>query len=336
LCFHPPIASHQRPKEEKEERLRPYARLLLAAGVGLWIVSSAAPVGADPVPGPALAESPQELAKALSCPEKFRGTHEPILLVHATTETGERNWSSNYGRVLPTLGYDVCTVELVDLARGDIQASAERTVYAIRTMAARSGQKVQVVGHSQGPLEVRWAIKWWPDIHLLVDDLVGIAAPYHGWRQTDIYCGSACVPALWQMRMESNFMGALNAGDETPGDVSYTSVYTITDELVQPFETANLDGGSNITVQDVCPGRAVEHIEMVFDAATYAVVLDALTHPGPAELSRVDRGACLQRTMPGVTAADLVAGEVDFWTFAPRALGEHQVDREPAVAPYAS
>jgi triacylglycerol lipase len=317
--------------------------LLAAASavLSLLVPTISEPAGASgyaehAYPGPRLAESPDTLAKALTCPASFSGTHEPVLLVHATTETGRRNWSSNFARVLPKLGYDVCTVELVDEATGDIQASAERTVYAIRTVASRANRKVQVVGHSQGPLEVRWAIKYWPDIPNLVDDLIGIAAPYHGWRQTDIYCGSACVAALWQMRMESKFMGALNAGDETPGDVSYTSVYTLTDELVQPYSTADLEGGTNITVQDVCPGRVVEHIEMVFDASVYGLVLDALSHPGPADKSRFDRSLCLQVTMPGVSPADLAAGEADFWTHAPPKLGENQVKSEPPLARYAS
>lgn len=320
----------------------PRGAVLVIVAVGLLsllLPTTAGPAGADqavPLPiGPPLQESPDVLAKALTCPATFRRDREPILLVHATTETGHRNWSANYGRVLPDMGYDVCTVELVDEATGDIQASAERTVYAIRTMTARSKQKVQVVGHSQGPLEVRWAIKYWPDIAGKVDDLIGIAAPYHGWRQTDIYCSSACVPALWQMRMESKFMGALNSGEETPGGVSYTSVYTLSDELVQPYQTADLKGGANITVQDVCPGRPVEHIAMVFDAAVYGVVLDALTHPGPADAGRVDKGLCLKATMPGVTPADLMAGEADFWTHAPNKLGEHQVKGEPPLASYA-
>jgi hypothetical protein len=304
--------------------------------LSLLVPTTAAPAEILAEPGPPLKESADLLAKALTCPAAFSAENQPVLLVHATTETSKRNWGSNYARVLPGLGFDVCTVELVDEATGDIQASAERTVYAIRTMARESGKRVQVVGHSQGPLEVRWAIRYWPDITLLVDDLIGIAAPYHGWRQTDIYCGQACVPALWQMRMESKFMGALNAGDETPGDVSYTSVYTLTDELVQPYSTADLDGGANITVQDVCPGRVVEHIEMVFDAAAYGVVLDALNNPGPADKSRFDSALCAQRTMPGVTPADLMAGEVDFWTHAPAKLGENQVTSEPPVEAYAS
>jgi triacylglycerol lipase len=136
------------------------------------------------------------------------------------------------------------------------------------------------------------------------------------------------------MRMGSRFMSAANAGDETPGPVSYTSVYTMTDELVQPFQTADLRGGSNVAVQDVCPGRSVEHIAMVFDAAVFAVVMDALTHPGAADPSRVDRSSCLQSTMPGVQAPDLAAGEADFWTVAPAALNEHHVPAEPALAPY--
>ena len=320
--------------------MRPRIKLLVIATVTMVSLGLPRPAGASqpaslPI-GPPLQESPEILARALNCPETFQGKHEPVLLVHATTETGKRNWSSNFGRVLPTLGYDVCTVELVDEATGDIQLSAERTVYAIRAIHERTGQRVQVVGHSQGPLEVRWAIKYWPDIKLLVDDLIGIAAPYHGWRQTDIYCSSACVAALWQMRMESKFIGALNAGDETPGAVSYTSVYTLTDELVQPYSTADLDGGTNITVQDVCPGRVVEHIEMVFDAATYGLVLDALRHPGPANKGRFDKALCLQRTMPGVTPADLVAGEADFWSHAPAKLGENQLKSEPPLASYAS
>jgi triacylglycerol lipase len=117
--------------------------------------------------------------------------------------------------------------------------------------------------------------------------------------------------------------------------VSYTSVYALNDELVQPYQTAELKGGASIPVQDVCPGRVVEHIAMVFDVPVYGVVLDALTHPGPADAGRVDKGLCLQGTMPGVTPVDLTAGEVDFWTHAPAKLGEHQVKAEP-VAAYAA
>ena len=150
-----------------------------------------------------------------------------------------------------------------------------------------------------------------------------------------MFCAAGCVPALWQMKRESKFMAVFNRGDETPGDVSYTSVYTVTDELVQPFWTADLRGGVNLKTQDLCPGRVGEHHEMLYDAAAYGVVLDALTHSGPADLSRVDRTLCLRLTMPGTTTADLAAQEIETWTVGGAALLEHHVDREPPLADYA-
>jgi triacylglycerol lipase len=195
---------------------------------------------------------------------------------------------------------------------------------------------VQVIGHSQGPLEVRWAIRWWPDIRFLIDDLIGIAAPYHGWRETDLYCSSPCIPALWQMRMESRFMRAANVGDETPGPVSYSSVYTTTDELVQPYQTADLRGGSNIAVQDICPGRSGR-------AHPDGLRRRRLRHRhGRSHPSRPGRSNPHRpRDLPAehharVDASDLAAGEADFWSKAPTRLSEHQVASEPPLAAYAA
>ena len=53
-------------------------------------------------------------------------------------------------------------------------------------------------------------------------------------------------------------------------------------------------------VQDVCPGHAADHGSLLSDAVAYALVLDALTHSGPASPARVAGTTCLQTTMPGV------------------------------------
>jgi hypothetical protein len=208
-------------------------------------------------------------------------------------------------------------------------------VYAIRSLAERTHRKVQVIGHSEGPLPVRWALEWWPDLRHHVDDLIAIAAPYHGWIGTDAACAAGCGAALWQMRRSSQFMAAFNGGDETPGPVAYTSVYNIGDEVVQPSTTSRLDGAANIAMQDLCPGRVGEHYEMVYDAAVYAVVLDALTHRGPAELNRLDPAACAHLTMPGTTVADLSTGEFNGWVVGGPLLTQYQIKAEPAVAGYA-
>jgi len=289
--------------------------------------------------GPALRVTSVDAAGALSCPERFSGAHEPLLFIHGTSYTAEQAWSWNYGKVLPAAGYDVCTVQLPDLGRADIQVSAEYVVSAIRTIAQRSQRKVDLVSFSQGPMEARWALKWWPDVLDLVDDSIMMAAPNHGFAEADFFCTPSCVAPFWQMRVRSAFIRSLNQGDETPGDVAYTSVYSRTDQFLQPNVptdgTAALTGGTTIAVQDVCATRPVEHIAMVSDAVVYAVVMDAITHPGPADVRRISPSVCSQSVMPGVNQADADSDRNSFYQNAPVLLGEHHTPAEPPLAPYA-
>jgi triacylglycerol lipase len=292
-------------------------------------------------PGPSLQVPEGKLASALSCPDRFSGAHEPVLLIHGTTYTPKTAWGWNYAKTLPGMGYDVCTVELPNLARDDIQVSTEYVVYAIRTIAQRSRSKVDVLSYSQGPMEARWALKWWPDTPTLVDDEIMMAAPNHGFRPGDVVCQPSCIPPFWQMKVGSHFIGALNQGDETPGEVSYTSIFSRTDQFVQPAvgggATAALDGAANVAVQDLCPGRYVEHIGVVPDAVFFAVAMDALARPGPADPGRIDRAVCTQDLMPGVSRHDADADRAQFYENAPSKLGhEHHSDAEPPLAAYAT
>jgi triacylglycerol lipase len=320
--------------------MRRLAVFAIACSVALTV---AAPAGAtQPVPspfpaaeGPPLQVPPATLAASLNCPGGFsHPEHEPVLLVHGTGATGELNWGWNYAKVLPTMGYDVCMVDLPNRALDDIQVSSEYVVSAIRTMARTSGRMVDVLGHSQGGIEPRWALKWWPDTQRLVDDDVMLASPNHGVYAADVWPPGVCTEACYQMRTTALFMAALNAGDETPGAVSYTSIYSTTDELVQPTTTASMNGAANIAIQDVCPGRPVEHASMAADAAAFALVMDAFTHPGPTDPGRVDRGVCAQGSFPGI---DPLAGfgELAREFVEARSFPYHPVAGEPPLAPYA-
>jgi len=309
----------------------------LGALAGMFV-----PAASQASTGPALRVSQELLGTALSCPASFSGTHEPVLLIHGTAGTGEA-WSWNYVKVLSGHGYDVCTVTLPDYAREDMQLSTEYVVYAIRNMAERAHGKVDVIGFSQGPLEPRWAIKWWPDIRERIDDLVLMAGVSHGFTETEAFCSSSCIRPFWQMKPDSKFLAALNSGDETPGDVSYTSVFSRTDQFVwltggkaDPWtDSASLQGAANIAIQDICPGRHAEHFQALYDAAYYAVVIDALAHPGPADSGRIDRAACLQSAMPGVDAAEAAEKSVQLHRDLYTRTGEHHTTSEPALAAYA-
>ena len=60
-----------------------------------------------------------------------------------------------------------------------------------------------------------------------------------------------------QQATGSAFLTHLNAGDETPGQVSYTVVQTRYDEVVIPYTSAFLAGANttNVLLQDALPAR---------------------------------------------------------------------------------
>jgi triacylglycerol esterase/lipase EstA (alpha/beta hydrolase family) len=310
-----------------------------SAVLGLAL-ATAAPVAAI---GPALVTNPADRDRAVRCPPVFTGAHEPVLFVHGTAGRSEDHWALGYSKILPDLGFDVCTVRLPELALGDIQLASEYVVHAVRAIAERSGKKVDVVGYSQGGLEPRWAIKYWLDVRYLVDDLVTLATPHHGAYSPDELCATgSCHPAVWQMRTGSSFIAALDAEDETPGTIDYTSIYSLDDELVQPAAptpTAALAGGTNIQIQDVCAGRSVSHGNEPFDAVVYALAVDALTHAGPGDPARAlaeHPDLCTQTFMPGLTPDDGAIAQEVVYGNGLEAVGLHpgQTSTEPAPAAY--
>jgi triacylglycerol lipase len=232
-------------------------------------------------------------------------------------------------------------VELPDRALGDIQTSAEYVVAAVRAIHGRSGRQVSLVSHSQGADEIRWSVRWWPDVRAQVDDLVTLEGINGDARLPSAECiPGRCYPAAWQFRPGAAFIDALKRVP-TPRGPSYTTIRSLTDEGVQPTwpESAAvgaIDGATNVLIQDICPGRAVEHAEALFDAAAIAVVMDALQHPGSADPARIGRAACGRVLANGIDAGratlDIATGVVDALV---RTKFGPQADREPPLRPYA-
>jgi triacylglycerol lipase len=315
------------------------ARLAALLAAALLLAGLVAPGSAAPRdPGPRLETPRAVLDDAVRCPDRL--TRKTVLLVHGTSVTADENWGWSYARALPHAGFDVCTVEMPDRLLVDIQTTAEFVVHAIRVVARRSGQRVSVVGLSQGALQPRWALRWWPDLRHLVDDYVSMAGTNRGSVFADGACAAkSCIASLWQQRTRgSAFQAVLNSGDTTPGDVSYTSVYSLTDEIIQPVApvpVGSIDGAVNIAVQDICPGRYVGHVQSIADAAYYAVVLDALTHRGPARPLRVDRHSCSQAFLPHVDPAEAAVRTAEVYVTAGVVQSQYEkVPAEPPLRPY--
>jgi triacylglycerol esterase/lipase EstA (alpha/beta hydrolase family) len=298
--------------------LRPLVSGLLAATVVLTLAPGTAAVAAGsgfaPLdrPGPALSVPRAELDAALSCTGNVSRGQQTVLFVPGTT-VNPRDYAWNWFRALDKLSRPHCTVTLPFDTTGDIQVAAEYVVSAIRTIYARTGRTVQVMGHSQGGTIPRFALRFWPDLRAEVDDYIAIAATNHGTVIVGPMCTAGCAPAIWQQGIDSSLMRAMNSGQETFAGISYTAIYTHTDQIVQP----NLDNrGStslhgpgaitNVATQDVCPANTADHIAIgTYDPVAYALALDALDHPGPANPRRIPPSVCTQMVMPGVEPSGL-------------------------------
>ena len=176
-------------------------------------------------------------------------------------------------------GFQVYVYELPGLGFGDIAASAQALGGYVNGLGFA---KVDVVGHSEGGLVSRYWIKNLGGT-AKVGRYVSLGTPQYGTYVANIIAflglGSCLgVPACQQMSIGSSFINQLNAGDDTPGSVRYTTVRTLQDELVRPVDNAELnDGATNVLVQSACPLRVVGHLGLVLDATVYSIVRQALT-----------------------------------------------------------
>lgn len=300
-------------------------------------------------PGPALHVPQDTLDNALSCTANARGSsREVVLFVPGTTATPEVNFGWNWFPAMDKLGQPHCSVSLPQNAMSDTQTSAEYVVNAIRKVHAISGKKIDIVGHSQGGTEPRFALRFWPELRGMVDDYIGLAATNHGSPLINAaLCTAAtgCSPSLWQQTMDSRYTQAMNSGQETFSGISYTQIYTRADEFVQPnlddHGTTSLHGGggdiTNVAIQDVCPtDLASEHLAVgTYDPVAYALARDALDHPGPAQPTRVNRDACGQLFMPGVDPVQFPGNYATMAsTVAEQLALSSKVANEPPLRPY--
>lgn len=309
------------------------ARLVVAAlaAAALACVALAAPAPAAetrpyaPVdlPGPALSPSPAALSAALRCADgNLAQGPTPVLFVPATGVTPEQNYEWNWKPALRKLGIPFCTIELPDRSLGDIQTAGEYITHAIREVHRRAGRRISLIGHSQGGMVFRWALRFWPDTRAMVDDAIGFAGSNHGTTLLGMLptCRTlGCPAASLQQADDADFIAAVNSRQETFAGISYTNIRSRFDEVVIPSDvqdpraaSSSLTTGdgriTNVAIQDVCPGDISEHLLVGTTSNTaYALAIDALTHDGPANPGRIAASTCSTPFMPGVDPTNLQA-----------------------------
>lgn len=317
---------------------------LVAIVLGAGALAQVMPPARAQSTGPALELPEETLAAHLHCDTPLTNlSRDPVLLVPGTGLDGSENYEWGYQPALAAAGFASCTVDMQDAGMGDIQTSAEYVVFAIREMAQESGRKVAVIGYSQGGLEPRWALRYWPDLRALVSDFVGLAPAHHGADTAAAVCGLAtgCGPSIRQMSAGSRFLQAIDNDAQVWAPVDYTVIYSLTDGVViPPAERSSLVATpgvnvANIAVQDVCPASGLVHIGFPSDGTAFALVLDALLRPGPAEASRVSSAVC-GSLATGVSAEVAAAKAEELGALATgRIFGYPPAATEPGLRAYA-
>ncbi|GAB3851241.1 alpha/beta fold hydrolase [Nocardioides maradonensis] len=277
--------------------MRPFSTYLSALVAGLLLtvgLSGVATAHADTTILPPLPTAPEgDIAGVNNWSCRPTVTHpEPVVMVHGTFGD-RRHLLEPLETALVARHYCVFALDYGNRGTGDIPTSARQLkAYVAKVLAATGASKVSMIGHSQGGMMPRYYIKFLGGARY-VDDLIGIAPSNHGTQLVptaafnplyQLLPGALCV-ACNQQAWGSTFLKNLNAGDETPGMVSYTQIETRYDEVVVPYTSAFLAAGprtTNITLQDKCPLLITEHIFVPTVRPTIDIALDALAHAGPA------------------------------------------------------
>jgi triacylglycerol lipase len=197
----------------------------------------------------------------------------PVLLVHG--------WAGRAEQMEPMrarfeqAGRRAYTIELPG---NDNIVNAGAIADEVAAIKAETGaEKVDLVGYSMGGLSTRYYVK-----RLGGDTEVGV---YAGFGVPQYGGDIACVlgeEAGGQMCPGSDFLNDLNAGDDTPGDISYTTIWSV-DEV--PESAGHLDGGACfLSIPDV------HHVDEPASQEIFYAVLQAIegTCPGTFETQPIE------------------------------------------------
>ncbi|WVQ94658.1 hypothetical protein IAU59_001738 [Kwoniella sp. CBS 9459] len=246
-----------------------------------------------------------ELANVITFPDGFQGKQGGIVfLVHGTGSTGEETWGTGpYHTILPNKGkgYDIAWFTSPTRSLGDAQVNAEYIAYNIKVLAQKSKSgKVFLIGHSQGNINIQWALEFWPSMRHYVSGFASLAGDFHGTAEGPLLCAgqdllqAGCEPSVLQQSVGSHYLAAQNSKGGS-ALVSTTSLYTLEDDIIQPEvvnPTSDLPGATVISVQQACPLYITDHFGMTVAAPAFYLAYDALTHGGSASLSRFDSSMC--------------------------------------------
>jgi MYXO-CTERM domain-containing protein len=175
-------------------------------------------------------------------------------------------------------GFRPVVYEPPDLLTGDLVENSQRLGDVVDQVRADTGeQRIDILAECTGGLIARYYIQaLGGDAH--VRRLVTFISPQHGVPKAAEAEPIAGWPALRDLTPGSDFLNAVNDAPLSP-DVPVSSIYSCTDEYIQPFATSEIPGAHNI---EVCDGY-VGHFRFFYDPQLYILMHDELVAPAPTD-----------------------------------------------------
>jgi triacylglycerol lipase len=187
---------------------------------------------------------------------------DPILFIHGYLESASL-WNTMIGRFEKD-GYSSSSLSAYTYNTSQsnkVDAEKEVKSHVESLLKATGATKVDIIAHSMGSLNSRWYIKFLGG-ESKVDDWVSLGGPNHGTETAKACFSTSCV----EMRVGSTFLKELNAGDETPGTVSYGTWWSPCDEIINPDSSVALTGATN--TETAC----ISHTALTTDETVYKQV----------------------------------------------------------------
>ena len=180
-------------------------------------------------------------------------------------------------------GFRPVVYEPPDLLSGDLFENSVLLGEVIEDLVAETGEpKIDILAECTGGLIARHYIQALGGDQY-VSRLVTFISPQHGVDKAPLAADIAGWPALYDLSPGSEFLETVNSAP-LPENVPVTSIYTCTDEYIQPYETSIIPGATNI---GLCDGF-VGHFEFFYDPDLYLIMYEALTAPLPRGLTPGD------------------------------------------------
>jgi uncharacterized protein (TIGR03382 family) len=199
-----------------------------------------------------------------------------VLLITGVTIPAE--WFEPIVKRLERDGFNPVVYEPPALLSGDLLANSYALADVIDQIRADTGEdKIDILAECTGGVIARYYIQSLGGDQY-INRMVTFISPQHGVPKAALAYSFAGWPALRDLTPGSAFLTAVNSAP-LPDNVAVTSIYTCTDEYIQPYTTSIIPGAKNI---GLC-NKFIGHFQFFYDPEIYKIMHAELTAPLPSD-----------------------------------------------------